>query len=117
MKARRLSQWKVILLGLTITATVTLADARKAHACYDPYCAAVVLGILATYTTVRTAICAPVAAIKARNHAEGFTGAFKDCWRWNRSTEPATPARDAESAESIVNEQSEPSDHQDLLQD
>jgi hypothetical protein len=86
MKIHRPSKLKVVSLVVVFALALVMAQPRPAHAwCIDPYSCAAILGLavtaIAVVVTVKTAICTPVAAFKASDHPNGFTGAFKDCWK------------------------------------
>lgn len=92
MKTNRLSKWKVLFLGLFFSVAMITTQARTAHAyCFDAYSCGAIVGLFVTFATIKATICTAVAAISARDHADGFGGAFKDCWNWHSDTgEPAS---------------------------
>lgn len=95
MKIHRPSKLKVVSLAVIFALGLVMAQPRPAHAwCIEPYSCAAILGLVVTaaavVVTVKTAICTPVAAFKASDNPNGFTGAFKDCWKPEQK-EPGAP--------------------------
>lgn len=104
MHFNRQSKWKVLLIALIFGGALMLGQAEKAHAHGE---GAVVIGaiavigaILATYATVMTTVCIPVAAIKASDHPGGLGGAFGDCFFLRARQTPPAPTKQDESVNS-----------------
>lgn len=102
MKTNRPSKLKVLLIALIFGATPVLTQARTAHAfCFEPYSCAAIIGLAATFVAVKAAVCTPVAAFKASDHQNGFTGAFGDCFRPGASQNIAAATKGDKSSDSI----------------
>lgn len=80
MQINRPSNLKVVLIALAFGAALVMTQPRTAHA-YEAAGIAVVVIAVATYAAVKATVCTPIAMFKASNHANGFTGAFRDCFR------------------------------------
>ena len=108
MKANRPKKWKVFLVAFLFSSTLTVTQVRSANAyiCFEPVICALV-GLAVTIATVKTAICAPVAAFKSLDHEEGFTGAFKDCWHRNQSNEQPVSGENPEPAPTEAGDEAE----------
>ena len=109
MKMTRPSKSKVLLIALIFGATMVLAGARPAHACFDPltflacgYAAvfATVIAVAGTYVAAKATVCTPVAAYKASDHPNGFTGAFGDCFSLRGSQSGAAVIKEDAARES-----------------
>lgn len=116
MKTNRSTKLKALITALAFSGALVLAEAKSAYANPGAGEAGVVLLVVAavaTYATVVTTICTPVAAFKGRDHASGFGGAFKDCWYWYRSSEEAASAAGGETENAVAQAATEDSDRQE----
>jgi len=94
MKTKRPSKWKTVLAAFLFSGVFSLTQARTADAyCFEPYSCAAVVGLVATYATVLTAVCTPYAGVKAWKQDSSFKDEFRNCWYWHQA-----PAQDASSA-------------------
>ena len=96
MQIHRPSKLKVVSLTVVFALALVMAQPRPAHACLDPFtfsaCVfAAVVAAAVTVVAVKAVICTPVAAFNASDHQNGFTGAYGDCFRPNRSQTTAVP--------------------------
>lgn len=93
MKVNHGSRLRVLLVALVISTALILAPARQASA--DGLdglvpVALIAVGLIITYATVMGIVCTPVAAVKASDYPEGFSGAFGDCFSLEmKETAPA----------------------------
>lgn len=92
MKTRIFPSCKAAITTLLLAAIISLAPARPAHAYGEGAFAAGILTIWMTYVTAKTLICTPVAAFKAQEHKQGFTGAFRSCWHWHTESSDSNSA-------------------------
>ena len=106
MKTNRPSKVKVVVIALLFAAALVLAQPRPAHACLDPFtlgaCLVVaVVAVAVTVVAVQAVICTPVAAFKAPDHTNGFTGAYGDCFRPGAPQNTAAATKGDKSSDSI----------------
>ena len=103
MKTNRPSKVKVVVIALLFAAALVLAQPRPAHACFlDPFACLVVavVAVAVTVVAVQAVICTPVAAFKAPDHTNGFTGAYGDCFRPGASQNTAAATKGDKSSDS-----------------
>ena len=90
MKLNRQPKLKAFLIATTFLVALHLGIAKQAHAYTlgggEVIAAGIILTGIATYLLGKTIVCLPVAAVKASDNAEGFSGAYKSCWTWESSS-------------------------------
>ena len=118
MKTNRPSKLNVLVTALIFSGTLVLTEAKTAQAyggngTGEAAFVLLVVAAVATYATVVSTICTPVAAFKARDHAAGFGGAFKDCWYWHRPSEQPASTEAGETENAVTQTATENSGLQD----